>query len=64
MKYNGKDASLCEAGRSFLKLNDIHESAHTDRQIWFIHGCRPEFSDIILTTTLRGQKNEKTKKVK
>ena len=23
MKYNGKNASLCEAGRSFLKLDNI-----------------------------------------
>ena len=33
-------------------------------QIWFTHGCRSESSDNILTTILRGQKNEKTKKVK
>lgn len=59
-----KDASSCEVRHLFLKLDDIHESAHTDRQIWFIHGCRSGFSDIMLTTTLRGQKNEKTKKVK
>ena len=64
MEYNGKNASLCEAGRSFLKLDNIHEFAHTDIHTWLIHGCCSEFSDSILTTTLRGQKNEKTKKVK
>mgnify|MGYP007093022902 FL=1 len=50
MKYNGKNASLCEAGRSFLKLDNIHEFAHTDIHTWLIHGCCSEFSDSILTT--------------
>lgn len=63
MEYNGKNASLCEAGRSFLKLDNIHEFAHTDIHTWLIHGCCSEFSDSILTTTLRGQKNEKQRKL-